>query len=246
MYKDAYTWNVFVGCREFWCSYCKKSFQAQMKRRMPKFDKDGNQYRGCQQCYDYAPHFHEERLIDEYTKKHFPKTKGDEFIWVGSSGDISFIKEENMEKILRVIKGYPDRTFFFQTKNPSWFNRYSFPDNVILGITLESNRWYKEISNAPTPFVRINDFYRLKHPRKIFTIEPILDFDFPLFLGWLKQFKPERIYVGYDTHKTWWMKGKERIYLREYEPSLEKTKKLILELERFTKVKTKYMKEGAK
>jgi hypothetical protein len=151
-----------------------------------------------------------------------------------------------MEKILGVIKGYPNKTFFFQSKNPSVFYAYDFPENVILGITLESNRWIKRCSDALSPSERMNVFCNLKYPKKFITIEPILDFDLSIFLEWLKNLNPERIYVGYDTKKTWWMEGKEKVYLREYEPSLEKTKKLILELERFTKVKTKYMNEGAK
>jgi len=148
-----------------------------------------------------------------------------------------------MLKILDRIKEYPDRTFFFQTKNPKFFSRFTFPPNVILGITLESNVYYREISNAPSPFSRFFWFKKLDFPRKFITIEPILEFNFSFFLELLREINPERIYVGYDTHKTWWMEGEERVYLREYEPSLEKTKKLILELERFAKVKTKYMKE---
>ena len=148
-----------------------------------------------------------------------------------------------MFKIIEKIKEFPSKTFFFQSKNPEVFHNYDFPENVILGITIESDMWWKEISDAPSPFERMVRFLELKHPRKIVTIEPILDFNFEMFLGWLKEINPERIYVGYDTHKTWWMEGKKKVYLREYEPSLEKTKKLILELERFTKVKTKYMKD---
>jgi len=237
MYLDSVKqWNCFVGCK-FNCIYCKKSFQAQMKRQKPMIDKNGKK-RGCQQCYDYEPHFHEDRL-----NQSLKNTKGDEFIWVGSSGDISFIEYPDMLKILNRIKKLP-QIFFFQSKEPRVFYKYDFPENVILGITLESNRWYKDISDAPPPFERMNDFYRLKHPRKFITIEPILDFDFSIFLGWLRELNPERIYIGYDTHKTWWMEGKEKVYLRKYEPRLHKTRNLIHELKRSIKVKTKYMKDG--
>lgn len=230
MYSDSIKqWNVFVGCK-FDCSYCRKSFQAQMKRQKPKFDENGKQYRGCQQCYDYEPHFHEERITKKYMKK-LPNTFGDQFIWVGSSGDISFIKVFNMMKILNKIEEYP-QTFFFQTKNPEFFHKFKFPKNAILGITLETNRYYPEISNAPYTYDRFYWFKRKDHPRKIVTIEPIMEFDFDIFLEWLKEISPERVYIGYDTKKN---------YLPE--PSLEKTKKLIKELEKFTKVKLKYMKE---
>ena len=204
----------------------RKSFQAQMKRQKPLIDKNGKK-RGCQKCYDYEPHFHEERLNDR-----LPRTSGDEFIWVGSSGDISFISVKNFVKILNKIKEYPERIFFFQTKNPEFFYKYNiFPENTMLGITLETNRYYPPISNALVPYDRFYWFKTLKFPRKIITIEPILDFDFDVFLDWIKEINPERVYVGYDTKKC---------FLPE--PSLEKTKELIEELEKFTKIKLKYMK----
>jgi len=197
-----------------------------MKRQKPMIDKNGKK-RGCQLCYDYIPHFHKERLDDS-----LPLTKGDEFIWVGSSGDISFISIKNLFKIFQKIEEYPDRTFFFQTKNPKFFRNYNFPKDVLLGITLESNRYYNLISKAPKPWKRVFDFCFLEHPRKVITIEPILEFDFEMFLDWIREINPERVYVGYDTKKC----GLP-------EPSLEKTKKLIKELERFTIVKTKYLRE---
>lgn len=229
MYSDSVKqWNVFVGCN-FDCVYCRKSFQAQMKRQKPMIDKNGRK-RGCQKCYDYEPHFHEERITNKYMKT-LPNTSGDQFIWVGSSGDISFITIYNMMKILDKIKEYP-QTFFFQTKNPEFFHKFQFPENTMLGITLETDRYYPKISSAPVPYDRFYWFKNKDHPRKIITIEPILDFDFDIFLDWIKEINPERVYVGYDTKKN---------YLPE--PSLEKTMKLIEELKKFTKVKLKYMKE---
>lgn len=217
MYLDSKKqWNVFCGC-EYQCKYCTNSFQRQMKR----------QKHNCIKCYNYEPHFHPERL-----KQPLPRTYGDEFIWVASSGDISFITLPNMLKILRKIDEYPNRTFFFQTKNPRFFFDYTFPDNVILGITLESNRNYLSISKAPSQFTRYLDFLGLSFEKKIITIEPILDFSLNIFVRWIKDIKPIRVYIGYDTKKS-----------KLIEPSLKKTLKLCEELSRFTKVKTKLMRE---
>lgn len=223
MYSDSVKqWNCFVGCK-FNCTYCKKSFQAQMKR----------QKHNCIKCYNYEPHFHEERLTNDWIEKNLPEiTKGDEFIWCCSSGDIYFAKPKWIFKIIEKIKELPSKTFFFQSKEPKVFCDYDFPENVILGITLESNRWYKNISNAPSPLERMKVFFTLKYPRKFITIEPILDFDFSIFLGWLRILNPERIYIGYDTKKNSLL-----------EPRLYKTRNLIHELKRFSKVKTKYMKD---
>jgi len=155
---------------------------------------------------------------------------------VGSSGDISFIKREDMLKILERIKEYPNRTFFFQTKNPKWFHYWDFPENVILGITLETNENYFTISKAPTPIERYEEFLKVKHPRKIITIEPIMDFYFEKMVDWCVEINPERIYIGYDSKKN---------KLRE--PRLRKTKELIKLLKFFLpdcKIKEKLMRKA--
>ena len=216
MYSDSIKqWNVFIGCR-YSCTYCKKSFQAQMKR----------QKHNCIKCYNYEPHTHPLRLTQS-----LPYTKGDEFIWVGSSGDISFCNDYFFEAILERVKSMPKRTFFFQTKNPKWFEKWTFPKNTILGITLETNRNTPQISKAPSPFERANEFYLIQHPRKFITIEPILEFDFKDFLGFIHSIYPERVYIGFDTKKN-----------NLYEPSVSKVKNFIKKLKRFTIVKEKYMK----
>jgi hypothetical protein len=76
---------------------------------------------------------------------------------------------------------YPDRLFYWQTKNPACLSQYVdfFPENTVLLTTIETNRdaGYREISKAPLPTQRYEDFLNVKWPRKIITIEPILDFD---------------------------------------------------------------------
>ena len=66
-----------------------------------------------------------------------------------------------------------------QSKNPATFNRMDIPENVMLGITLETNRdaLVKAESKAPVPSQRYKDFAAIKHPRKMITIEPIMKFD---------------------------------------------------------------------
>jgi len=233
MYSDSVKqWNVLVGCT-FSCSYCKRSFQAQMKRQKPKFDENGKQWRGCQDCYDYKHHFHPERLINKYVKK-LPNTKGDEFIWVCSSGDIACMRPEWVKKVLNVIRELP-QTFFMQTKNPMCFEQYDLPKNLIIGITLESNKWFKEISKAVKPTWRALDFMEIEHPRKIVTVEPIMKFDFDMMVDLIKDINPERVYIGYNS------KPKS---CKLPEPSLVKTKRLIEVLSKFTKVKIKLLRKA--
>lgn len=222
--------STSAGCKHQ-CGYCIDSFQKQMKRQRQR----------CEKCYTFEPHSHPERLKKlnpeklKKLKKGLPRTYGDEFIWINSSGDIAFAEKEMMDQTLEMIQKWPDRTFFFQTKNPMCYFDYNFPDNCLLGITLETNRdeEYKlnKISKAPLPSFRKKIFVLYQHPRKIVVIEPILNFDLDIFVEWNREINPERIYIGYDS------KG-----CGLPEPDLIKTILLINELSKFTKVKTKYMK----
>ena len=90
--------NAYVGCK-FNCVYCKPSFQRQMKRQKNR----------CRLCYDYAPHFHSERLL-----KPPPKTVGDQFIFFPSSADLAFATLFEMCDMIEYAKKYSDRQFLMQ------------------------------------------------------------------------------------------------------------------------------------
>lgn len=224
MYLDSVKqWNVAVGCR-FDCKYCKKSFQAQMKRQL----------RNCEQCYDYEPHFHKERLSQK-----LPSTQGDQFIWVCSACDIFFLKQEWLGKILERIWQELDKQFFMQSKAPIVFERmlhaieYDFPPNIWLGVTLETNRdvGYSNISRAPVPSVRFEQAKRVKID--IVIVEPVLEFDEDILIKWIQRLAPRRVYIGYDSKNC-----------RLPEPSLTETIRLVAKLHQFTSVKWKLMRES--
>ena len=61
------------------------------------------------------------------------------------------------------------------------------------------------------------------------SIEPILDFDLPVLVHWMRQLKPFRVSVGYDSLNN-----------SLPEPFPGKTLKLISELEKFTDVERKH------
>jgi len=180
-------WNPFVGCG-YDCSYCKSSFQRQVKRQKNR----------CMSCYKYRPHIHPDRLTNS-----IPNTKKDKFIFTCSSGDISFCPTPFLERIIGRIQEQPHKTFLIQSKNPITFERVDFPANVILGTTIETNRdkLYDGISKAPKPSKRYRDLLRIDHPRKMVTIEPVIDFDLDVMVRWMKNIDPCMVWLGYDSKK---------------------------------------------
>jgi len=209
MYKNTKTWNPFVGCR-YECAYCKVSFQWQLKRRK----------RDCMDCYNYIPHEHPERLA---------RIPSSDIIFVSGCGDISFSRPEYTKEIIRRIKEHNRRcgykTYYFQSKNPKYFKQFlhMFPRNVILLTTLETNRDkdYHFVSKAPKPSVRYRDFLELEYPRKVVTIEPIMDFDADIFTQWLVSLDPEYVWLGFNTRP-------RSVHLPE--PTWSKTQRLIDDL----------------
>jgi len=70
---------------------------------------------------------------------------------------------------------------------------------------------------------------------KAVAIEPIIDFDLEIFVKMVRDIDPEVVWVGYDN----WHCGLP-------EPSLKKTLALIEELEKFTCVVKKTIREAMK
>jgi hypothetical protein len=186
-------WNPFVGCKHE-CIYCISSFQRQLKRQKQR----------CVQCYNFDIHTHANRLTTS-----LPRTSSNQYIFTCSNGDIAFCSTVYLDKILSRIRQYPNSTFLMQTKDPSnaFFRngiQVQFPENVILGITLETNRdnlygMDYAISKAPLPSQRYKDFLKVVHPRKMVTIEPIIDFDMDVMMNWINNINPNMIWIGYDS-----------------------------------------------
>jgi hypothetical protein len=219
--------NWFVGCNHG-CIYCIPSFQRQMKRRGKK----------CLKCYNYEPHAHLERLL-----KPPPKTSGKDFVFFPSSGDPAYASEKEWKTVISYTEKYPDTTFLVQSKDPICFLPYKFPDNVILGTTAETNilsfhneqckyEFYSDVSKALYPIHRLQHLSQLNHKRKFVTVEPILVFGVS-FSGLIQMVNPEFVYVGYDNHNC-----------KLPEPSLAGTRELIKELEKFTEVRVKTLREA--
>lgn len=219
--------NWFVGCHHG-CIYCEPSFQKLMMRQ------------ACKLCKDYVPHAHLERLL-----KTPPKTREKGFVFFPSCGDPCFADIAEWDAAILYAERHPETTFIIQSKNPACFLPLSYPDNVILGTTIETNLrsflhkptnhivCYRNISRAPYPDIRAECLRRVKHKRKFVTIEPIMHFDVDGLVRLIEPIEPEFVYVGYDNHKCWLP-----------EPPLDAVKTLIERLEEFTEVRAKTLRKA--
>jgi len=187
MYAEAQTWSPFKGC-EFDCVYCSPSFKRHSKR----------QKRLCPDCYKYTPHCHENRL------RRIPSAP---IIFVCGNADISFCPPDFARRIIERIVEHnaraPHKTYYLQSKQPAYFEPFlsHLPENVILLTTLETNRdnGYGTISKAPPPSVRYEQFKALNYPRKVVTVEPVLDFDLRTFVSWIRKIGPEYVWLGFNS-----------------------------------------------
>jgi hypothetical protein len=211
MYSDTQTWNPFKGCL-FDCVYCRPSFQQQAKR----------QKHNCTDCYNYVPHYHPERLN---------KIPSAGTIFVCGNSDLSFCRPDFMHQIIDSVKRHnqrrPQKTYFFQSKSPGYFKPFlnDLPGNAIILTTLETNRGkgYDKVSKAPPPTIRYSQLRDLDYPRKVVTVEPVLDFDLDIFLKWIKNIGPEYVWLGFNSRP-------KQVDLPE--PSEEKMTRFIQALEK--------------
>jgi protein gp37 len=176
----------------------------------------------------FKPRFNEEELY----RKFKPGIK----VFVSSMGDLfgEWVPSEWVIKVIKfLVKGNPETTFFFETKNPGRYFEFIeiFPENVILSSTIESNRDYP-VSRAPSVKQRYEAMKNLPWSKKHISIEPIMDFDESEFLRWIREINPMIVSVGYDNYHN-----------NLPEPSLGKTLRLIGKLEEFTKVERKTIPE---
>ncbi|MEM3745462.1 MAG: DUF5131 family protein [Candidatus Bathyarchaeia archaeon] len=212
-----FSWNPVTGCLHM-CSYC---WARMFARRLASMGVEPYRTHG------FSPAFAEWRL-----RERIPNGK---FIFVSDMGDMwgDWVPAEWIERVLRVVRSKPRSKFFFLTKNPKRYLEFEdkFSENVVLGVTLETNRDYG-LGVAPPPRERYEAMVKLNWRWKAVVIEPILDFD-EGFIDWIYDVSPEIVYVGYDNYGN-----------KLPEPKLEKTMILLEALRDITDLRPKTIRKA--
>jgi len=184
----------------------------------------------CNYCY--MTKWGEQKPI-RFDEKELKTDLGTEnFIFIGSSCDM-FAREipgEWIHKTLKHCRSFNNH-YLFQSKNPMRFIGYRtrFPENTILGTTIESDIHHAEMGNAPNTFNRMATMRALANFKKTVTIEPIMDFTVTGLFNLIALCEPEWVNIGANTnHK-----------IKLPEPSPDKIQDLIERLEKITEVKIK-------
>jgi DNA repair photolyase len=191
-------------------------------------------------CYCYMKRFPQKDLWFDEKEFKTDLEKGN-IIFVGSSTDMfaKDVPESWIKRVLAFCLVNNKNTYLFQTKNPERFYDFEefFGDNIILGITLETNR-ENDLGRCDKREYRASDFQyfseNYKHINKfktMVTIEPIMQFDLEKFVSWIKDIKPDFINIGADSNN-------KKSYSFQ-EPSKEDVLKLVEELREFTEIKKK-------
>jgi len=201
---------------------------------------------GCTYCwasalknrYKWAKYLGEYRWIE---KEFNVRYKPDDFTFVCDMIDIGRLPAPLLITFFDWLKEQPGKILTV-TKNPKIYaylynNGVEIPENVYLGATIESNKYYPEISKAPSQFDRLYWMNVLSQLKKIgerlfISIEPVMDFDFKEFETDIYRIRPWAVAIGYDNYSN----GLP-------EPGLYKVNDLISEMEKYTTVYKKTLRE---
>lgn len=194
---------------------------------------------GCSYCY-----------MNKWGEKECPiyfdeselrtKTEIDNFIFVGSNGDM-FAEKIPKEYIWAALNHCYESNnnlfekgnkYFFQSKNPQRFLEFIdhpiFKDSVVC-TTIESDIWYPEhMGKCPSIESRVEGMEQLAllGIKTYLTAEPLMKFNLEKMLGYIKRCNPVQVNFGRNTYR--------KVILSE--PTGKEIEELIFETAKITDV----------
>lgn len=223
------TWNPLGGACPHECVYC---WARDLSKR-----------------YGHKKYSGQPRIIEKELKRKF---KPNDFVFVQDMTDL-FADTVSLDCILAVfeaIEKHPKTQFLLLTKCPdAYFESEitdNIPDNAVLGATIETDK--ETYEKQPSQFKKYSNIslvgwlpkHRLEamqlldptENRTFISVEPILVFS-DCFAEEIRRAQPWAVAVGYDNYNH-----------KLPEPPVDKTKKLIANLEMFTKVYRKTLRKA--
>ena len=172
-----YTWNPLVGCSGIGCAVAKACWaRGQAKRQKPKYAEEapikGELVRGCQDCYDFKPHYHLERVNQPLLVKK-PARIG--VCFMGDLFDKSALLSP-LQRIFNVMGAAFWHTFIVLTKQPQ---------NIPLDLVFPSNVWLGVSVNLQADLWRVEELKKRKAALKFVSFEPLFEEITDLHHSWL-------------------------------------------------------------
>ena len=157
---QGYTWNPVVGCTGLNCAVVKECYARRTAKRFKQ---------RCQQCYEFKPHLHPERLNQPYSRK----PRG---IFVCSMGDLfdDNLAERDLIKVLQEIEQTPRNRYYILTKQPENMVRWVTHRDFIVRYHFEEC-WMGVTVNRKCDLHRIDYLREVKAQVRFVSFEPLME-----------------------------------------------------------------------
>ena len=174
------TWNPVWGCNNK-CPYCYARIIAKrFKRKMAKLEyknyicdvgEDGYDVMRWIDSLEERLKFFRPTFLYSQFNKILPKKP--QRIFVGSMSEIEFWREDWIKKVIEKTKEYPQHVFQFLTRYPEVYDRYIFPKNCWLGVTITREKDFERgipylfITSCNITFVSIEPILEYINPEPL-------------------------------------------------------------------------------
>jgi protein gp37 len=172
-----YTWNPIVGCTHG-CEFCYARRMAKRQKpgvRIEAADGAPHPY-GCQDCYDFRPHLHAERLDQPQ------KVKSPRIVFCGSMGDLfdPELAAEDRQQVWHAMNDAWWHHYVVLTKRPDLIDAGEIREHCqsIVDAGCDGHLWLGVSVTCDADWWRVEELLEAAHPAGVLTtlisFEPLL------------------------------------------------------------------------